>query len=369
MSRSMSQSAESQSTESQVTDPILSDADRAFWQEHGYLVVPDVVPPELCAAAREAIMRYLGLDPAAPVEAHYDRLLPDDREGFVNMLQAQALWDTRQWPRVHQLFTELLGTERLWVSIDQAHMKLPYRQETADDGSVRTWGDGGIYAGPGDPRNHHGGLHWDVAGGGEQDETVRARKAAGKTTGGLCAGTALPDMLHFGDGHPCPPQGVLYLNDRDADGGGFRCVPGFHRRFDDWLASLPDDRSLESSDGGQWIVNHPELEGLFAEAQTIPATEGSLVLWHRLLPHINGRNLSTTPRFAQYITMEEPPTDPQEYDSARAQRIAAWEKSTAQQQPLSDNERQARQQRWDRDHPPAQLTRLGEKLLGLVPWD
>lgn len=349
--------------------PILTAADHAFWQEHGYLVVPDVVPLDLCRAAQLEIMRYLGLDPTDPLDVHYDRLLPDDRDGFVNMVQAQALWDTRQWPKVHQVFAELLGTEKLWVSIDQAHMKLPYRQKTAVDGAVQTWGDGGVYYGPGDARNNHGGLHWDVQGGGLQDEQVRARKAQGKTTGGLWAGTALPDMLHFGDGHPCTPQGVLYLNDREVDGGGFRCVPGFHRRFNDWLATLPKDKSLESKDGGQWIVNHPELEGLFAEARNIAAAAGSLVIWHRLLPHINGRNLSSTPRFAQYIAMEEPPADAEELDTARAQRIAAWEKTTARQHPLADNERQARQQQWDRDNPPAVLTDLGKKLLGLVEWE
>lgn len=333
-----------------ITSAILTAADHAFWQEQGYLVIPDVVPLELCEAAQLEIMEYLGLDPTAPIDDHYDRVLPDDREGFVNMVQAQALWDTRQWPKVHQVFAELLGTDALWVTTDQAHMKLPYRTRTAADGTVQTWGDGGIYYGPGDERNNGGGLHWDVSGG--------ARKAAAKTTGGLWAGTALPDMLHFGDGHPCTPQGVLYLNDREADGGGFRCVPGFHHRFNDWLASLPEDRSLDSKDGGQWIVNHPELEGLFAEAQTVPAKAGSLVIWHRLLPHINGRNLSSTPRFAQYITMDEPPADPDEREAARAQRIAAWNKTALQERELSDNERAARQQRWELDHPPAELTAL-----------
>ena len=46
------------------------------------------------------------------------------RGGFVRMTQAQSMWNCRQCPRVHQIFSELHGTARLSVSQDQAHMKL-----------------------------------------------------------------------------------------------------------------------------------------------------------------------------------------------------------------------------------------------------
>jgi hypothetical protein len=353
-----------------VAPTVLTDGDHAFWQEHGYLVVPDVVPLELCAAARADIINYLGLDPAASVEDYYEKVLAGDRSGFVNLNQSQALWDTRQHPRLHQVFAEIHGTEKLWCSIDQAHMKLPYRESTAADGKVHTWGNGGVYFGPDDPRNNGSGLHWDVHGGGMQDEETVARKQRGEPTGGLWAGVGLPSMLEYGDGYPCGPQGVLYLNDREADGGGFRCVPGFHRRFDEWLATVPKDRSLEQGDGGHWIATHPELEGLFAEAQTIPAEAGSLVIWHRLIPHGNGRNLSTTPRFAQYITMGLAPTDPEQLEQQRAKNIEVWQKRGERwRAPLSADEREARWQRWEQRTPPARLTDLGKRLVGLVPWE
>ena len=163
--------------------PILSAGDHAFWQEHGYLVVPDVVPQEVCEAARLDIMRYLGLDPAAPVEDHYAKVLAADRGGFVNLNQSQALWDTRQSPRLHQVFSEIHGTQQLSVSMDVVHMKLPFREIIAEDGTVQTWGDGGAYFGPDDPRNNGGGLHWDVHGGGMQDAETVARNNLGVTPG------------------------------------------------------------------------------------------------------------------------------------------------------------------------------------------
>jgi len=349
---------------------ILSAADHIFWQEHGYLVVPDVVEPELCAAARADIMEYLGLDPAARIEDYYDKVLGQDRGGFVNVSQSQALWDTRQSPRMHKVFAEIHGTHKLYTSIDVAHMKLPFRETVAAGGAVQTWGDGGAYFGPGDARNNDGGLHWDVHGGGMQDAETVARKQRGEPTGGLWAGAGLPSMLQYGDGYPCGPQGVLYLNDRDVDGGGFRCVPGFHRRFNEWLASVPKDQSLEQKDDGHWLATHPELAEYYAEARNIPAQEGSLVIWHRLLPHSNGRNLSDTPRFAQYISMGPVPDDPQQQRKRAEANIDTWQKRGERwQAALSDDAREARWQQWERSRPPAKLTELGKRLVGVVPWD
>ena len=39
---------------------------------------------------------------------------------MVEIYQHQALWDNRQYPRVHQAFSEIWETEKLWVSFDRA---------------------------------------------------------------------------------------------------------------------------------------------------------------------------------------------------------------------------------------------------------
>ena len=54
-----------------------------------------------------------------------------------------ALWDNRQSPKVHQAFSEIWGTEKLWVSVDRACMKLPVREDNPD-------------------YNYKGFVHWDV---------------------------------------------------------------------------------------------------------------------------------------------------------------------------------------------------------------
>ena len=92
-------------------------------------------------------------------------------------------------------------------------------------------------------------------------------------------------------------QGVLYLTDTAEDQGGFQCVPGFHRMFDEWVKTQPADRNTRK----------PNLTGLTVES--IAGQAGDLLIWHRLLAHGNGHNRSDRPRLAQYITMSPAPAE------------------------------------------------------------
>ena len=226
---------------------VLSEQDHKFWQENGYVVVHNAVPQENLDATVAAVWSFLEMDPDDP-ESWYkyrpytrqDLCSPISDAGMVEIYQHQTLWDNRQHPRVHQAFSELLGTEQLWVSLDRANMKPPDRADRPE------WG-------------HKGMVHWDI-------DTSQ-------------------------DPIPFQVQGVLYLTDTDEEQGGFQCVPGFHARFADWVRSQPADRD----------PRHPDLTGL--EVKSIGGQAGDLVIWHSLLAHGNGHNRSDRPRLAQYITM------------------------------------------------------------------
>ena len=279
---------------------ILTDADHTFFRENGYVVVPEAVPAALCAAALAAIWEFLGMDPDEPTTWY----LPQWRGGLVYLHQHQALWDNRQYPRVHQAFAELLGVEALWVSMDRATMKPPASpQFPAHD----------------DP----GFIHWDL-------DTSRP----------------LPTRLGV--------QGVLALTDTSVDMGGFQCVPGFHRDLADWIAAQPAGRDPRS----------PDLSCLppgFA-VTPIPMAAGDLVVWDRLLAHGNGRNTGARPRLAQYLTMFPASGD----EAIRRERIACWRERRApssweREIPEADRGREQR-------YPSAELTPLGCRLLGLEAW-
>ncbi|MBC8102131.1 MAG: phytanoyl-CoA dioxygenase family protein [Cytophagales bacterium] len=217
--------------------PILSDDDHAFFAENGYLVVPGAVPADNLRAMVEAIWEFTGLNPDDPQD-WYRAPLPFG--GMIEMYQHQAMWNNRQHPRVYQAFAELLGTEKLWVSLDRVNLKPPRHPDHPE-------------------YDHKGFTHWDW----DSSQPPSERRV----------------------------QGVLYLTDTEADMGGFQCVPWLYKHFDEWVKTQPVDRN----------VRGPNLSGLTVEP--IVGKAGDLIIWDVMLAHGNGHNVSTKPRLAQYISM------------------------------------------------------------------
>ena len=105
---------------------ILSAADRAFWEENGYVVVPNVVPQQNLDAVIDTMWDFLGMDPSEP-ETWYTRPGWHSQTGMVELYQHQALWDNRQYPRVHEAFVRLReqGKVRfLGVATDAPNLEL-----------------------------------------------------------------------------------------------------------------------------------------------------------------------------------------------------------------------------------------------------
>jgi len=157
-----------------------------FWETNGYVIIPDAVPSENCAAAAEFIWEYLDMDkndPATWYQSH------KDRQGImVQLFQHPVLQANRDSRRIRKAFEQLWGTDDLWVNTDRVGFNPPETEH---------W----KFPGPG--------LHWDVS-------------------------LELP--IPFG------LQGILYLTDTEAEQGAFTLVPGFQHRIEKWIHNLPEQR-------------------------------------------------------------------------------------------------------------------------------
>ena len=102
---------------------VLSEQDIAFFHENGYIVVPNVTSPENLDAVIKAVWEFLGMDPNDSTTWY-----PSDRRGAIAYIhQHQSLWNNRQSQRLYDAFVDILGTEKLWVSMDRAGMKPPHK--------------------------------------------------------------------------------------------------------------------------------------------------------------------------------------------------------------------------------------------------
>lgn len=149
---------------------------------------------------------------------------------------------------------------------------------------------------------------------------------------------------------PINVQGVLSLVDTDIDMGGFQCIPQLFRNFDKWVKTQPADRDPYK----------PDTTG-FTPTRVVTKA-GDLLIFNSLLAHGIRANYSSTPRLAQYISM----FPAQEHnEQLRQLRVSSWsERIPPSGEAFPGDPRNWEQVKYDR----AELTELGEKLLGLKKW-
>lgn len=219
--------------ESHTSEQFLSAKDMDFWHDNGYIVIRNAIPAGQCAAAREAIWAYLGANPndaATWYEPH------NGKKGMMlAFFQHPALIANRQSAIIRQCYRQLYGNSDIYLLVD----KVSYNPPETDS-----------YSFTGSP------LHWDVS--------------------------LQPPI-------PFELQGLLYLTDVSAADGAFHCVPGFHKKIDEWINGLPKDTDPREAALSQ------------LEPVAIPGAAGDLVIWHPALPHCATANKGTVPRMVQYI--------------------------------------------------------------------
>lgn len=271
---------------------LVSTEQRERFLHEGYLVVEGAVAARECEAAIDAIAQYVGIDVHDPTTWYSHDL---NAHGIVPLHHAQALWDLRQLPSLHEAFASVYQDERLWVTFDRVSFKAPPR--------------------PGDEPTPMTPVHWDCD---------------PRTFQGLGI------------------QGVVYLRDTDAAQGAFCCVPSVYRRLNAWLSTRNSDADVKRPD----VSAEPLVK--------VGGPAGSLVMFHRLMPHSSAPNESTRPRFVQYVAMS-----PQGSEAERAERVRDY---LHKMPPAWAIRQKVPGQQMPEPGAPARLTLLGRRLVGLDRW-
>ncbi|ACU61825.1 phytanoyl-CoA dioxygenase family protein [Chitinophaga pinensis] len=146
-------------------------------------------------------------------------------------------------------------------------------------------------------------------------------------------------------------QGVLALADQtDENMGGFQCIPELFRTYDTWKLTQPEDRNHFKPDTTGFTPTKVKMEA------------GDLLIFNSLQPHgIRVNNSKDKVRIAQYISMMPAEQDNEEM---RQWRIRSWQEKMVPEGYAFPGDPLHR----EKQHPIAQLSELGEKLLGLRKW-
>jgi hypothetical protein len=221
----------------EAIEPVLNAADLEHWKNEGYVVLKNAVSKEDCARTVRWIYAQIEASPNQPDSWYKPHAL---KQGIMLQLFKHPLLNkNRLSSKIKQACMQLWQRQDLMVSMDRVSFNPP---ETD------------TYAFPG-PN-----LHWDVS---------------------------LKRPIPFG------LQGLLYLTDTESNQGAFTLVPGFHKKIDDWLDTLPSNAKALKRDFLDSVDSKP-----------IAASAGDFIIWHQALPHGSAPNMSQRPRIVQYINYQ-----------------------------------------------------------------
>lgn len=165
--------------------------------------------------------------------------------------------------------------------------------------------------------------------------------------------------MHW-DGDPRLPvrnyQAIVYLTDAPAERAPFCTIPSVYQNLGRWLADKPAEWSHRSTDFSGY------------EMTPVPGNAGDLLIWDARLPHGPGWNRSSSPRLMLAVSMFRAPRQgggwPGVRDWPKEEQIEWWQTKRAppwwRNVPLQSDPEPG---------PPAELTPLGRRLVGLDAWE
>ncbi|XP_055334184.1 uncharacterized protein LOC129585502 [Paramacrobiotus metropolitanus] len=328
-------------------DYTFSEEDLQFLETNGYLVLRGIIPAEdIDQLVQEALsyVRKTGINIQDPSTWH---LMPQGL-GVFDIWHTPTYNRLRQHPLLYSVFAQLLKTGNLTVSVDRISLKAPCVDEQQAAQHADT--------------NANLRLHTD---------------------------------LNFWHADPQQPvyQGGLCLQDCPVGGGGFFCVPGFHR---------PEvieqyKQRVESGEYGHPGSVKPPPRITFcrfwdqhlanAEKVEVPMNKGDFVIWNNNLPHNGGRNSLLMPwpadqaknrlknwrmhAFIMFVPLDGPFTNPDNLEFYTQYQKETRDAILSGGTPVHFATMNSTEDSGGKEIPggftkvnPADLTELGKRLLG-----
>ena len=172
---------------------LLSDEQWDFWREKGYVIIKNALTNDQVKKTANFLWEFEEKNPndsstwytAPRAEMQMKELAGT---GMVEVYNHQYLWSNRESQKIYDAFSDVWGTDKLWVTIDRANLNFPIKEGF----------------------DYKAFIHWDY-----DPETK-------------------PENV----------QGVIALSDQiDTQMGGFQCIPWLYQNYDSWKLTQPEDRN------------------------------------------------------------------------------------------------------------------------------
>lgn len=148
---------------------------------------------------------------------------------------------------------------------------------------------------------------------------------------------------------PGSVQAVVLLTDLRPDGGGFQCLPEVYQNLSVWLE--------QNASQDDFDFFYPQLKQY--RTTQLEGKAGDVILWSSKLPHGSATNSSGSPRIAAFVTVQ-----PAISDVKVRELLKSWWLTKR----APDYWRGLPGQLDPEPGPPALLSELGLKLIGVLPW-
>lgn len=319
----------------------FSDAELSFLEENGYVVLRNIIDTEtIDRLVQEALsqIRKAGVNPNdsgtwSGVPFH----------GCFDVWNTRTYNEIRQNPLLYSVFAQLLKTGNLTVSVDRINLKPPCLNEEEQI------------------RRNHANINLELH----------------------------TDLNYWtSDANRPLYQGGLCLQDCPVGGGGFFCIPGFHRpeRVQRYMNEVQRGkfRRPRPIDGKAFCVYFDQADA-DANKVEVPLQKGDYVVWNNNLPHNGGKNALLLPEnrqtnslenfrmhaYIMYVPLDGPCVTPEIASFYATYQFETRNAILSGSPPVHYATRNRTGKKLEKIGKAASidtLTPLGERLLGLVSW-